>query len=83
MPYNKFSERLNQELDSIGVPSPMDERINVFSKLVKIPKFKAQSYINGLAMPDESTLKNLAEEFEVSVEWLSGKSEVKTDRNKN
>ncbi|KTC87558.1 MULTISPECIES: hypothetical protein [Legionella] len=75
MPNKQFADRLNKELDSIGVPPRRDERIEVFSKLVKIPKFKAEAFINGITLPDQTLLIRIAEEFEVNPEWLVGRSE--------
>lgn len=71
----RFSERLNKELDSIGAPQSRLERIEVLSKLIKIPKFKAEALLNGSINPNEPLLNTLAQEFEVSIEWLMGKSE--------
>ncbi|KTD55065.1 hypothetical protein Lsai_2657 [Legionella sainthelensi] len=71
----RFSERLNKELDNIGVPESSAERIEVLSKLVKIPKFKAEALLNGATNPDEELLNALAQEFEVSADWLVGKSD--------
>lgn len=82
MPNKQFAERLNRELDAIGVPLRSDERIEVFSKLIKIPKFKAEALLNGITMPDEALLKVLAEELEVNPDWLIGKSEQKQKKTK-
>lgn len=71
----RFSERLNKALDTIGAPESSPERIAVLSKLIKIPKFKAESLLNGAIHPDEALLNALAQEFEVSADWLMGKSE--------
>lgn len=71
----RFSERLNHELDNIGAPELNAERVEVLSKLVKIPKFKAEALLNGATSPDEALLNTLAEEFEVNADWLMGKSE--------
>ncbi len=71
----RFSERLNRELDNIGAPEPSEERIEVLSKLLKIPKFKAESLLSGAISPDEALLNTLAAEFEVTADWLVGKSE--------
>ena len=38
-----FSERLNAELDEIGMPQRVDERIETFAKFIDLPKFKAQA----------------------------------------
>lgn len=68
----KFSERLNKELDSIGAPSLQQERIDVLAKLLKVPKFKAESLLNGI-IPNTALLTQLASELEVNPDWLIGK----------
>ena len=73
--YRHFAERLNKELDGIGVPPRTDERIEVFAKLIKIPKFKAEAFLNGITIPDPTLLNLIAQELEVNPEWLIGKSE--------
>lgn len=78
MLYRRFSERLNKELDNIGVPETNQERIEALSKLIKIPKFKAEALLNGITKPDETVLKILANELEVNVDWLIGKSDSKS-----
>lgn len=72
MSYKQFAERLHHELDEIGVPQRADERVEVFAKLIKAPRFKAQALLSGQALPDEALLQILANEFEVSVDWLLG-----------
>ncbi|WP_133136876.1 hypothetical protein [Legionella rowbothamii] len=72
----RFSERLNKELDNIGAPVSANERIEVLSKLIKIPKFKAEALLNGATNPDATILASLAKEFEVSADWLVGKEEA-------
>ena len=74
MSNKQFSERLNKELDEIGVPERNDERIAVFAKLIKIPRFKAEAILNGNASPDAPLLEILAGELEVNADWLLGKS---------
>lgn len=83
MPNKQFAERLNKELDSIGVPLLSDERVEVFAKLLKIPKFKAEALLNGLTVPDALLLERLTEELEVSSEWLLGKSEQRNKKNRS
>jgi hypothetical protein len=73
----KFCERLNKELDSIGVPEMASERIAILSKLIKVPKFKAEALLTGLTNPDPALLKLLADEFEVNENWLLGKDDSK------
>ena len=75
----RFSERLNKELDSIGVPETTAERITVLSKLIKVPKFKAEALLNGITHPDEVVLQTLAQELEVNADWLIGKSDSKSE----
>jgi hypothetical protein len=70
-----FAERLNQGLDEIGVPNLLNERIDVFAKLIDIPRFKAESILNGRMMAEDSLLAQIATELEVTPEWLLGKSE--------
>ena len=70
-----FADRLNKELDAIGVPQRSEERIDAFSKLVKVPKFKAEAFLNGITVPDAELLTRIAEELEVSSDWLIGKDE--------
>ncbi|HRD69110.1 MAG: hypothetical protein Q8M40_00985 [Legionella sp.] len=74
----RFSERLNKELDSIGVPEATGERIAVLAKLIKVPKFKAEALLSGITSPDEALLNTLAEELEVNADWLLGKSDSKS-----
>lgn len=74
MPNRQFSEKLNKELDSIGVPLLQQERIDVFAKLLKVPKFKAEALLNGLTVPDAQLLNKIADELEVNPDWLIGKS---------
>ena len=72
----RFSERLNKELDNIGVPESHEERIEILSKLIKIPKFKAEALLDGALPPDTTLLNTLAQEFEVSADWLIGKDKA-------
>jgi len=75
MSNRQFSERLNKELDNIGAPEHNEERVEVFAKLIKIPRFKAEALLNGTMIPDASLLEILAQELEVNAEWLIGESE--------
>ncbi len=75
MSNRQFSERLNKELDDIGVPQRSDERVEVFAKLIKVPRFKAEAILNGHTIIEPPLLELLAEELEVNAEWLLGKSD--------
>lgn len=74
----RLSERLNKELDNIGVPESTMERIEILSKLIKIPKFKAEALLNGITNPDQALLDALARELEVNADWLIGKTDSKS-----
>ncbi len=71
----QFSERLNKELDDIGVPQRNDERVEIFAKLIKVHRFKAEEILNGKTNLEAPLLKLLAEELEVNADWLLGKSD--------
>lgn len=73
-----FAERLNQELDKIEMPLREDERLDAFSKMFHLPKFKAEAMLHGVYLPDEDLLQSLAKEFEIDPNWLIGKSETRT-----
>lgn len=69
-----FAERLNQALDDIGVPTLLTARVEAFAKLVDIPRYKAESMLNGQVVVEEDKLQWIAQELEVTLEWLLGKS---------
>lgn len=71
----QFSERLHQELDKMDVPQHSDERIEAFSKLLRIPRFQAETILNGHIPHDEALLHHIALELEVNLDWLLGKDE--------
>jgi hypothetical protein len=73
-----LNERLNHELDEIGVPALMTERVQVCSKLFNLPKFKIEALLNGVVVFDSSTLQKIADELEVSMNWLMGDAKRKT-----
>ena len=70
-----FSDRLNQGLDDIGVPSNQHERIDALAKLIGVPRFKAESILNGQVVLDHVLLTSIATELEVSTAWLLGQPE--------
>ena len=71
-----FSERLNDELNAIGMPERFDERVETFSKVFKTPRFKSEAILNGRIVPDKELLLKLAEELEVSTAWLLGEDRI-------
>ena len=57
-----FVERLNQGLDDIGVPTLVSERVDVFAKLLDVPRFKAEAILNGRLPIDQHILEKIAKE---------------------
>ena len=74
MPNKQFAERLNKGLDTIGMPTLNNERIESFAKLIKVPKFKAEAFLNGSYLPNPELMEQIARELEVDTDWLLGKS---------
>ncbi len=77
MIHRLFSERLNHELNEIGMPERLEERVETFCKVFKTPRFKAESILNGNLLPDEALLQRLSQELEVSSNWLLGQDRSK------
>ena len=75
MSNKQFAERLNKELDDMGMPQRSNERVEIFSKLIKIPRFKAEAILNGSTHSDSALLERLAKELEVNPQWLLGHSD--------
>lgn len=79
MSNKKLSERLNNELDALGVPGLMMERVQVCSKLFKLPRFKTEAVLNGMVL-DSLAIQKIANELEVSTDWLLGLKNEKDQR---
>lgn len=77
MSNKKLTERLNKELDELGVPSLMIERVQVCSKLFKLPKFKIEALLNGIVAFDANSMQKIADELHVSIDWLFGATTTK------
>jgi hypothetical protein len=68
-----FIERLNQVLSDADLPKMPADRAEVFAKIFNLDAITAERIIEGLTLPSESLLKAIAEEFEVTPSWLSGR----------
>lgn len=77
MSNKKLTERLHNELDALGVPTLITERVQVCSKLFGLPKFKIEALLHGGVVLDADSMQKIAEELEVSSEWLLGKEKIK------
>lgn len=78
MSNKKLTERLHNELDALGVPALMSERIQVCSKLFELPKFKVEALLHGVVALDSTSMQKVADELEVNFDWLFGKDKTKT-----
>jgi len=72
MSNKKLSERLNNELDNMDVPALMVERIQICSKMFKLPPFKIEALLNGIVIFDTKAMQKIADELDVSRDWLLG-----------
>ena len=70
-----ITERLNNELDELGVPTKITERVQACSKLFNLPKFKIEALLNGIVAVDSNYMQKIADELEVSMDWLFGNKE--------
>ena len=77
MTQKQFAQRLNQELDDIDLPQRMEDRVTLFAKLINVPRFKAETLLNGSCLPDAALLELIAKELEVSADWLLGHQQEK------
>ncbi|KTD63743.1 hypothetical protein Lsan_1176 [Legionella santicrucis] len=78
MSNKKLTERLNRELDELGVPALMTERVHVCATLFQVPKFKIEALLNGVVVLDPESMQKIANELEVSMGWLMGEEERTT-----
>ncbi|CEG58882.1 hypothetical protein [Legionella fallonii] len=74
MPNKKLAERLNYELDELGVPALMAERVQVCAKLFKLPPFQIEALLNGIVAFSNNAMQKVADELNVSKDWLLGDS---------
>lgn len=77
MAFKAFAERLNQELDEMGLPPQDDERVEAFRRLIDTHKFKAASILHGEIMPSPEVLEKIAKVLEVDMDWLVGNNHTK------
>jgi len=68
---------LHYELDELGVPALMTERVQACSKMFQLPKFKIEALLRGIVALDANTMQRIADELEVSSDWLFGDAKEK------
>lgn len=77
MSNKKLYERLNIELDAIGVPSAINQRVQACSKMFGIPKCKIASLLDGVVAAHTPFIETIARELEVDKNWLLGRTDKK------
>ncbi|OJW10599.1 hypothetical protein, partial [Legionella sp. 39-23] len=50
----------------------MTERVQACSKMFQLPKFKIEALLHGVVALDDNTMQRIADELEVSTDWLFG-----------
>lgn len=68
----QFAEKLNKCLDDTDAPKNIRERSVILSKMLDISKQQAFSLLEGHVLPNDDIIQQIADEFEVDVNWLSG-----------
>ncbi len=69
----KFEDRLERLLNEADFPANLRQRSAIFAKMFKISGELSSSILCGKKLPASGILGNIANEFEVSAEWLLGK----------
>lgn len=70
--YSKaFSERFNTILDLQGIPPRNQGRIQIVADMFLLSHAGAGKWVNGLSTPSKARLKDIANRFNVSYEWLA------------
>ncbi|MFT4058008.1 MAG: hypothetical protein QM652_00505 [Legionella sp.] len=77
MSNKKLTERLNYELDELGVPTLIIERIQACTKLFKLPAFQIEALLNGVVACNSEKIQQIADVLEVSKDWLMGNSKTR------
>lgn len=72
-----FIERIHRTLDGIEMSFDSQERAVEFARLFKIPLSTSRAILSGALSPSDDLLKHIAEELEVSENWLLGKDKDK------
>lgn len=80
--YNKdFRERFNLVLDNCGIPPRNQGRIQTIADMFLLSHAGAGKWVNGLSIPSKARLKDIANRFNISYEWLAyGKGQMTTQK---
>jgi transcriptional regulator with XRE-family HTH domain len=76
----EFCSRFIKELNSNGFPPGERDRISALTKVFNMNRIEASMYLHGRKTPSEEQIREIADEFEVSVAWLKGESKSKARR---
>ena len=69
----QFEDRLERLLNEADFPTNLRQRTTIFAKMFRISSELSQNILRGKKVPNSDILSNIANEFEVSPEWLIGK----------
>jgi hypothetical protein len=58
--------QINKSLNDLGVPINSRERALILSKMLDIPKQQAWGLLEGHSLPDDTLLKKIENELEIS-----------------
>lgn len=76
----QFSERINRELDNIGVPAKYEDRVKAVAKIFHINPFKARNILDGRFPKDDmNLLRNISQELEINLDSLTAKENSKKE----
>jgi transcriptional regulator with XRE-family HTH domain len=74
-----FKQRLQDALNEAELPEDPTERLAAFANIFNIKqRHEASLILNGKKLPDADLLDKIAQEFEVSADYLRGDSDLKT-----
>ncbi|HKJ87575.1 MAG TPA: helix-turn-helix transcriptional regulator, partial [Gammaproteobacteria bacterium] len=67
---DQFSERLNEALDSAGIPAKGKGRQTKVGKMFGVSQKGARKWLEGEAIPATARIREMAARLNVSAEWL-------------
>ncbi|OGV28012.1 MAG: hypothetical protein A3F18_04995 [Legionellales bacterium RIFCSPHIGHO2_12_FULL_37_14] len=68
-----FAQRFNRELNLLGFPDEVNDKIKAICKVFDINRHTANGLIFGNTLPSIDLLDKIASVLEVCPHWLSGK----------
>ena len=69
---NTFSQRFNQEIAAMGLPTEISEKTKAVAKVFNVTRHLANALLFGHILPSEEKINHIAQILEVCPSWLSG-----------